>query len=63
MLNLQVEGMTCGHCEAAVERAVLSVDPRAKVEVDRETGRVTVRSDADPDAIRRAIGAEGYVVG
>lgn len=29
MLDLQVKGMTCGHCEAAVTRAVRSVDPKA----------------------------------
>ena len=60
MMNFQVEGMTCGHCEAAVTRAVRTVDPDARVCVERKAGRVAVDSTADPDAVQRAIEAEGY---
>ena len=60
MLDFQVEGMTCGHCEKAVVRAVRTVDPDARVTVDRSAHRVVVDSAADSDAVRRAIEAEGY---
>ncbi|WP_375262681.1 heavy-metal-associated domain-containing protein [Palleronia sp.] len=40
-MDFEVEGMTCGHCERAVTRAVHSVDPAAKVTVDRSAGRAT----------------------
>ena len=60
MLDFQVEGMTCGHCEKAVVRAVRTVDPDARVTVDRSADRVVVDSAADPDAVHRAIEAEGY---
>ncbi|SHI35561.1 heavy-metal-associated domain-containing protein [Wenxinia saemankumensis] len=60
MLNLHVTGMTCGHCEAAVTRAIHSVDPLAEVTVNRAAERVTVDSPADPEAVRRAIEDEGY---
>lgn len=62
MLDFQVEGMTCGHCEQAVTRAVQSVDPNAKVAVDRSSGRVAVESASDAQTIRRAIEGEGYTV-
>ena len=62
MLNLHVTGMTCGHCEAAVTRAIHSVDPLAEVTVDRAAERVTVKSPADSEAVRRAIEDEGYGV-
>jgi copper chaperone len=62
-MEFRVEGMTCGHCEAAVERAVRGVDPEASVAVDRAAGRVRIESRADPAALRQAIEAEGYQVG
>lgn len=34
MIELHVDGMTCGHCVSAVTRAVKSVDPQANVQVD-----------------------------
>lgn len=60
MQNFKVDGMTCGHCERAVTRAVRSVDPSATVDVDRAAGRVRVDSTAAPDRIAQAIVAEGY---
>ena len=62
MLELQVNGMTCGHCEKAVTRAVQWVDPNAKVTVERAAGRVSVDSGADPQTLKQAIEAEGYTV-
>jgi copper chaperone len=61
-MELKVQGMTCGHCGAAVERAVKAADPTARVSVDRAAGRVTLENATDPAAIRRATEAEGYSV-
>lgn len=38
MTKLNVPGMSCGHCKAAVEKAVAGVDPGAHVDVDLGTG-------------------------
>ena len=62
MLDFKVEGMTCGHCERAVTKAVQTADPDAKVEVDRTAGRVSVESAKDAQVIRKAIEGEGYTV-
>lgn len=62
MLELKVSGMTCGHCVAAVGRAVREVPGVRDVGVDLGTGEVTVQGDADEGAVRAAIVAEGYEV-
>ena len=62
MLELKVNGMSCGHCAAAVTRAVHLVDPGARVAVDRPAGRVSIDRAADPAKVQSAIEAEGYAV-
>ncbi len=60
--SFDVQGMTCGHCEKAVTQAVQSVDPQAKVTIDRPAGKVQVQSSQPREAIARAIAEEGYQV-
>jgi copper chaperone len=60
--TFSVQGMTCGHCEKAVAQAVQSVDPQAKVTIDRPAGKVEVNSTQPREAIARAIAEEGYEV-
>ena len=62
MLHLKVSGMTCGHCVAAVSRAVRAVPGAEDVAVDLDRGEVTVKGDPDPRAVRDAIAEEGYEV-
>ena len=57
-----VEGMTCGHCEKAVTKALLSLDAQAKVVIDRTQNTVQVDSDKNREALARAIADEGYRV-
>lgn len=55
----QVEGMTCGHCELAIKKAIARLDPEAKVEIDRNTGKVKVDSAKSREIIAQAIADEG----
>lgn len=57
-----VTGMTCGHCEMAVRRALLTVDPQAQVQIDRSANRVVVESTQPRQALVDAIAEEGYAV-
>ncbi len=58
-----VHGMTCGHCELSVKEEVGEVTGVASVEVDLQTGRVTVRGEGfDDAAVRAAVGEAGYEV-
>ena len=59
---LNVQGMTCGHCERAVTESVKSVDPSAVVQIDRASGKVEVESDSARDVLAAAIAEEGYAV-
>jgi copper chaperone len=59
---LTVQGMTCGHCEAAVTNAIKIIDPSATVVIDRANERVDVQSEMAVDAFSAAIAEEGYAV-
>jgi copper chaperone len=60
-----VVGMTCGHCVNAVTEEVSQVDNVREVDVDLETGRLTVVSagELDAAAVRAAVDEAGYEVG
>jgi copper chaperone len=60
--NFTVTGMTCGHCEKAVVRAVKQVDPLADVKIDRTQNLVQVESAQPREALAAAITEEGYAV-
>lgn len=61
--NYTVEGMTCGHCRASVIEEVLQVDGVKGVDVDLDSGRVTVAGESfEDDAIAKAIDEAGYTL-
>lgn len=57
-----VTGMTCGHCEAAVTRALKAADPQAQVRIDRSQNQVEVQSSQPREQLARAMVEEGYAV-
>ena len=57
-----VTGMTCGHCEAAVTRAIKQIDGGAEVKIDRANNLVEVDSTQPREALAAAIREEGYTV-
>ena len=57
-----VTGMTCGHCEKAVTRALKQTDPQAEVTSDRAQNKVDVTSTAPREKLAAAIVEEGYAV-
>lgn len=57
-----VQGMTCGHCEKAVTKALMALDPQARVVIDRSHDRVEVESLLQREALVQAIVDEGYTV-
>lgn len=60
--TFEVTGMTCGHCEKAVTRAIKQVDPAAEVVIDRAQNKVQVQSDQPHEVLTKAIVKEGYQV-
>ncbi len=58
-----VEGMTCGHCRQAVIEEVLKVDGVKGVDVDLDSGRVTVAGETfHDDVVAKAIDEAGYTL-
>ncbi|MEE8508647.1 MAG: heavy metal-associated domain-containing protein [Myxococcota bacterium] len=57
----QVEGMTCGLCAKAIEKALRDVEGVRQVDVDRKTERVTVVADTGLtfDRLEQAIESAG----
>ncbi|APT32940.1 MULTISPECIES: heavy-metal-associated domain-containing protein [Methylobacterium] len=59
-LLMRVEGMTCDGCAAAVTRTVKRIDPAADVQVDRDAGRVAIRTGAQALTLAEALTKAGY---
>ena len=61
---LSVGGMSCSHCEAAVKKALESLDGVVSAEVSHESGsaEVVLSAAVADDALRAAVEAEGYTV-
>jgi copper chaperone len=63
-MQLNGRGMTCAHCERAIQQAVATLGGTARVDLAQGTVEVTGLADsaATRQAIRQAIQAEGYTV-
>jgi copper chaperone CopZ len=59
-MELVIEGMTCGHCSAAVKKALEGVDGVSEARVDLAAGRATVVGSAPVSVLVQAVEAEGY---
>lgn len=57
-----VKGMTCGHCVSSVKEEVGEVPGVTGVDVELESGLLTVRSDSPVETIRieTAVKEAGY---
>ena len=60
--QFNVQGMTCGHCEMAVKKAILRLEPEAFINIDRNSGKVEVQSTLAQEVLKQAIAQEGYQV-
>jgi copper chaperone len=60
-IELNVTGMTCGHCKAAVETALKNVEGVNLVQVDLASGKASVEgAHVNSDALIAAVIEEGY---
>lgn len=62
--RIRIDGMNCGHCSAAVEKALRAVPGVQEVVVDLAAKSATVRMDAgvDEETLTRAVQDGGYTV-
>ena len=62
-LVLGVDGMSCGHCKAAVTEEVEKLEGVASLEVTLDTGEVRVRGEGvERAAVESAVERAGYEV-
>ncbi|MGH3490175.1 MAG: heavy-metal-associated domain-containing protein [Actinopolymorphaceae bacterium] len=57
-----VTGMTCSHCADSITRELMSVPGVRQVDVDVQTGQVTVTSDSplSVEDVRQAVTEAGF---
>ena len=62
--TIKIEGMMCGHCEAAVKKALEALDQVDAAEVSHEAGTavVTLSSEASDDVLKKAVEDKDYKV-
>lgn len=58
--TLKVTGMTCGHCVAAVTKALEAIPGVEKADVSLEKAQAVVSGEADQQAMIDAVKEEGY---
>jgi copper chaperone len=59
-MQFHTDDMTCGGCVRAIERAVVAVDPGARLVADLATHRVDVTTDQPRERIAAAIQSAGF---
>lgn len=62
-VTINIEGMSCAHCQANVKKAITSVSGVSSAEVNLDKGKATVHFDpakADLDKIKSAVEDIGY---
>ncbi|CUH98375.1 heavy-metal-associated domain-containing protein [Leisingera aquaemixtae] len=60
MITFKINDMSCGHCKAAIEKAVTNLDSSATLEFDMGARKVRIESKAARESIQAALKAEGY---
>jgi len=61
-ITLKVPSMVCDGCVSTVKDAILTHEPKAKVEIDLDTKQVDVDTDASAASIKQIITAAGHEV-
>lgn len=59
-MKFHVPDMSCGHCTAAIDKAVKAADPDATVDSDLTSKTVTIASDKDAMTMQGALRDAGY---
>lgn len=61
-ITLKVPSMVCDGCVSTVKDAILTHEPKAKVEIDLDTKQVDVDTDASEASIKQIITAAGHEI-
>jgi len=60
---MEINGMSCGHCQARVEKALNAIDGvEAKVELNKNRAIVTLKKEVEDQILKEAVTEAGYEV-
>ena len=60
---LNIEGMSCAHCSARVEKALNALDGvEAKVSLEEKTAQVKLTGEVRDETLKKAVEEAGYEV-
>jgi len=59
-MKIKIEGMTCGHCVAAVKKVLEAIPEVTSAEVSLEAGEAVVEGGASAETLFAAVREEGY---
>jgi copper chaperone len=59
---LKIEGMTCGHCKMAVEKALKAVPGVTTAQVDLAEKKAAIEGSVEKAVLAKAVEAAGYKV-
>ncbi len=61
--TMNIEGMSCGHCSARVEKALNAIDGvSATVNLEEKTASIALQKEVSDDVLRKAVEDAGYEV-
>ena len=63
-VTMKIEGMMCGHCEAAVKKALEAIPTVVSAEVSHEKGTAVVKlsGETPKDILKKAVEDKDYKV-
>lgn len=60
---IKINGMSCGHCQGKVEKALNSIEGvEAKVNLKRKIATVDLKEDVDNETLKQIIDEAGFEV-
>ena len=60
---IEIKGMSCGHCQARVEKALNAIDgAQAKVDLKKNRAVVSLKEDIPDQSLKDAVVDAGYEV-
>ncbi|MBK1637266.1 heavy-metal-associated domain-containing protein [Rhodovulum adriaticum] len=61
-MKFNVPDMSCGHCTAAIEKAIKAQDPGAAIDCDLDSRTVSAETSLSEAALSAALEQAGYAV-
>ena len=59
-VEIEITGMTCGHCAASITKELSAVPGTQVLEVNHQTGKAVIEGGASEEELTAAIDRAGY---